>query len=90
MDKDQTIIKVKLIPRSSRNQIIGKDGDVFKVKVTSPPVEGLANKALIELFAKRIGVPKGSIDIISGKSSRRKSLRIDDLSLKEVTERLEI
>ena len=88
MVKDRTIIKVKLIPRSSKNQIIGKDGDVLKVKVTSPPVEGLANKALIELLAKRLGIPKGRINIISGKSSRLKSLRIHDLSLREVTERL--
>ena len=90
MVKDRTIIKVKLIPRSSKNQIIGKDGDVLKVKVTSPPVEGLANKALIELLAKRLGIPKGRINIISGKSSRLKSLRIQDLSLREVTERLGI
>ena len=57
----KTDIKVKLLPRSSINQIMGRDNDVFKVKVTSPPVDGLANKALIELLAKSLRIPKGSI-----------------------------
>jgi uncharacterized protein (TIGR00251 family) len=54
------------------------------VKVTSPPVNGKANKALIDLLAKRLGVPKGNIEIVSGKSSRDKSVRIHGLSLEAV------
>ncbi len=85
----KTEIKVKLIPRSSKNQIVGRDNDVFKVKVTPPPVDGLANKALIELLAKRLRIPKASIEIISGKGSRLKSLRIHGLSLEDITRLLE-
>ena len=79
-------IKVKVLPGSSRNQIIGKEGDLFKVKLTSPPVEGKANKALIEFLAKKLGIGKGRIEIISGKSSRLKSVRIHGLSLEEITQ----
>lgn len=85
----KTDIKVRLIPRSSKNQVVGRDNDLFKVKVTPPPVDGLANKALIELLAKRLGIPKASIEIISGKRTRLKSLRIHGLSLEDITRLLE-
>jgi uncharacterized protein (TIGR00251 family) len=81
----RTQIKVKVLPRSSRNQIIGKEGDLFKVKLISPPVEGKANKDLIALLAKKLGIAKKRIEIISGKSSRLKSVRIYGLSLEEVS-----
>ena len=84
----QTRIRVKVLPKSSRNQVIGKEGDVFKVKLTSPPVEGKANKALIELLAKRLKITKGRIEIISGKSSRLKTVRISGLSLEEIIQAL--
>ena len=85
----QTRIRVKVLPRSSRNQVIGKEGDVFKVKLTSPPAEGKANKALIELLAKRLRIAKGRIEIISGKRSRLKSILIHGLTLEEITAILE-
>jgi uncharacterized protein (TIGR00251 family) len=85
----KTDIKIRVLPRSSRNQIVGRDGDVFKVKGTSPPVDGMANQALIELLAKRLGVPKRRIEIISGKSSRLKSVRIHGLSLEDINSILE-
>ena len=85
----ETDIKIKLLPRSSKNQIIGKEGDLFKVKVTSPPVEGKANKALVQLLAKNLGISKGRVEIIAGKNSRLKTLRIHGLSEKNITSLLE-
>ena len=82
----QTHIRVKVLPRSSRNQVIGKEGDLFKVKLTSPPVGGKANKSLIELLAKRLGIAKKRIEIISGKSARLKTVRIYGLSLEDITQ----
>jgi len=82
-------IKIKLLPRSSKNQIVGKEGDTLKVKVTSPPVDGKANEALIELLAKRLGVSKSSIKIISGRRSKLKTVTISGLSQKEITILLE-
>ena len=69
-------IKIKLLPRSSRSRIMGMEGEFYKIKVNSPPVDGEANKELISLISKRLGIPKGSIEIIAGKSSRIKVLRI--------------
>lgn len=85
----RTHIKVKVLPRSSTNQIIDNEGDLFKVKLTSPPVEGKANIALIELLAKRLGIAKKRIEITSGKSSGLKTIRISGLSLEDLTSILE-
>lgn len=85
LDQGNTDINIKLMPRSSKNQIVGKKGDVYKVKVTSPPVNGKANRALILLLAKRLGRPKGSIEIITGKSSSMKMVRVHGLSLQKTT-----
>ena len=73
-------IRVKVLPRSSRNEIIAKQEDYYKVRLTSPPVQGKANKALLELLAEKLRIPKSNVEIISGKSSRLKSIRISGLS----------
>ena len=79
-----TIIQVKVVPRSSSNIIISEEKGVFKIKLTAPPVEGKANTALKQLLSKRLGVPKGNVEIISGERSRAKSVRIHGLTLEEV------
>ncbi len=79
------IIKIKVEPRSSKSGIVGPYGDAIKVKLTSPPVEGKANRELVEVLAKNLGIAKKNIEIISGKSSRNKIVKlfgiksIDDL-----------
>jgi len=77
-------IKVRVGPRSSRNQIIGVEDGIFKIKLTAPPVDGKANKALREFLAKRLGLARGSVEIISGERSRQKLVRIHGLTLEEV------
>lgn len=77
-------IKVKLVPRSSTNLIIRQQGEFIKIKVTAPPVEGQANKALIELLSKKLKKPKSHIRITAGESSRLKTVRIKGCSLKEI------
>ena len=85
-----TEIQVRLLPRSSKNQVVCKEDDVYKIRVTSPPVNGKANAALIELLAEKLGKPKKDIEIISGKSSRIKRIRIQGLSLEEVDEKMRV
>jgi hypothetical protein len=74
--KDELILKIKVEPRSSRAGVVGQYGDALKVKLTSPPVEGKANKELIEILAKQFGVHKRNIEIISGHSSKNKLVRL--------------
>ena len=85
----KTIINVKVIPRASRDQIAGIEQGLYRIKLTAPPVEGRANKALKELLARRLGLPKGDIEIISGERSRQKSVRIHGLSPQDVKALLE-
>ena len=66
-------IKITVLPRSSRNEIIGKMSDgSLKIKLTAPPVGGEANKKLVEILSKEFGVAKSKISIVKGKSSKRK------------------
>lgn len=87
-DPLQALLKVKLIPRSSRNQLAGNDGDIYRIKITAPPVEGKANHALIAYIAEILEVPKGNVLIVSGRSSRLKTLLIAGLSLKEIHDKI--
>ncbi len=84
-----TVLKVKLTPKSSRNQIVGKEGDTYRIKVTAPPVEGKANDALLDFISKKLRVGKGSIRFLSGTSSRMKRLLVTGLSQAEISERME-
>ena len=87
-DSAGTVIKVKVIPRSSRTEILGKENDIYRMKLTDPPVEGKANKAVIALLAEKLGVPKREIEIVSGKTGRLKTIRIRGLTAGEVAQAL--
>ena len=73
--KDGRVIEVKVIPRSSRKGIVGVEGNVLKVKLTAPPVDGAANEQLIELLSDELNIRKSSIMIIKGESARRKTVK---------------
>jgi uncharacterized protein (TIGR00251 family) len=79
---------VKIHPRAKKNAITGELGDVLKVSLTAPPVEGRANEACIEFFAKLLRVPRGSVTIASGLTSRNKVLRVAGVTSQYVRERL--
>ena len=64
--------KIRVQPRSSQNRVVGLYGDALKIKLTSPPVDGAANKMCIAYLAKRLGKPKSSLEIVSGHTSRTK------------------
>ncbi len=82
-------ITVRVIPRSSKNEIaeIQADGTI-KIRLTAPPVEGQANKALIEFLADILDVAKSKIEIIAGLSGRDKLVTILDLDSDTVQEKI--
>ncbi len=79
---------VKVHPRAKKNAIIGEVGDALKVDLTAPPVEGKANAACIEFFAKLLKVPRSSVTIAAGLGSRNKVIRVAGLSAEELRVRL--
>ncbi|GAC1467407.1 MAG: DUF167 domain-containing protein [Desulfuromonadaceae bacterium] len=74
--EDSLILSVYVQPRASKNQICGIQGEELKIRLTSPPVDGAANKLCREFVADLFDVSKSSVEIISGKTSRHKRLRI--------------
>lgn len=83
-------VKVRLQPRASRDGIDGLHGDALKVKVTAPPVEGRANKAVKKLLAGKLGISPSQVEIIAGERSREKLLRISGISRAEMERTLGI
>jgi uncharacterized protein len=79
---------VRVHPRAKKNAITGEVGDALKVALTAPPVEGKANEACIEFFAKLLNLPRSSVTIASGQSSRNKVIRISGLTAQQVRDRL--
>jgi hypothetical protein len=74
--KDGILLKIKVEPRSSMAGIQGVSGNTLKVKLTSAPVDGAANRQLIEILAKKTGVRKSSIEIVRGDTSKNKVVLI--------------
>ena len=79
-----TTLKVKVTPRSSMSKIVGLEGDILRVKVTSAPVSGLANQNLIQLLSRGLWISKDRIEILSGHRSRLKTIRIHGMTKDEV------
>jgi uncharacterized protein (TIGR00251 family) len=79
-------LKVKVVPGSSRNEIVGWLGDALKIKVTAPPEKGKANEAVVELLAAALGIATDDISVVSGHSSPAKLVAIsgiDDETIKK-------
>lgn len=70
------LIKLYVQPKASRNEIAGLHNDALKIRLTTPPVEGRANKAVIAFLAKLLHLPKSSISIRSGLQNRNKQVLI--------------
>lgn len=66
------LFTVFIQPKSSKNEIAGLYSDALKIRVTAPPVEGAANKMCLKFLAKCLNVPKSSLEIVSGHTSRTK------------------
>lgn len=79
---------VRVQPRASRNAVAGELGDALKVALTAPPVEGKANEACVEFVANLLKVPRSSVTIASGETSRNKVVRIAGMRASEVEQRL--
>jgi uncharacterized protein (TIGR00251 family) len=81
-------IAVKVHPRARKNAITGVVGDALKLALTAPPVDGKANQAVIEFFADVFAIPRSSVTIASGETSRNKVVRIAGVSKSVAEQRL--
>lgn len=67
---------VRVVPRSSRSEIVGEHDGALKVRLAAPPVEGAANVELVRLLARSLDVPRGAVEILSGQTSKLKQVRV--------------
>lgn len=70
----EVIVRIKISPNASKNEIIRNDDGSVKIKITAQPIEGKANKALVEFLSKEFKIPKTSIEILKGDTSKEKTI----------------
>jgi uncharacterized protein (TIGR00251 family) len=81
-------IDILVQPRASREKIGPMHDGRIKIAVTAPPVDGEANAAVIELLARQLGIARSSIEVVAGASSRRKTIKIANVTEQQIAELL--
>ena len=79
---------VLVVPRASKNQIVGVVGEAIKIRLTAPPVEGKATAALIDFLAETLNVRRAQIEIVTGETSRHKRVRVRGVTAREIENKL--
>ncbi len=87
--KDGIILQLRISPNASKNEIIKTD-DILKVKITAQPIDGKANKALIEFLSKSFKIPKTSMEILKGETSKDKTILIKTFDTEKIEKIYEI
>jgi hypothetical protein len=82
------LVRIRVQPRASRAEVVGLHGDRVRVRISAPPVDGRANDELIRLMAQQLDLPQSSIRLVSGATSRSKTIMITGTRLGYVTARL--
>jgi uncharacterized protein (TIGR00251 family) len=80
--------QVKVRPRAKKNAITGEIGDALKLALTAPPLQGRANQACVDFLAEFLNVPRSSVTIAAGESSRNKLVRVSGLSAAQIEAKL--
>jgi len=76
MSEQRHLLKISVIPRSSRSIIAGRQGDLWRIKLTSAPVDNAANEALVEFLAEVLDCAKKQVALVNGFTSRKKTVEI--------------
>jgi uncharacterized protein len=81
-------LPVRVHPGAKQNAITGTHDGSLKISLTTPPTDGRANAALIAFLSDRLNIPRAHIELLTGATSRSKTLRIAGLTSAEVEARL--
>ncbi len=85
-EKDCVYFKLRVMPRSSKNQVVGYYDDAVKIRLTAAPLEGKANEACRAFLADLLSVPRYRVEIVSGEASRNKLIRVAGISAEKVVQ----
>ncbi len=70
------ILKVRVVPRASKSEIVGCLDGALKIRLAAPPVDGAANAELVKVLAKFFEVAKSAVQIVSGETAKIKQVEI--------------
>ena len=88
MPADGARLSLRVQPGAKRSEVVGWQGEVLRVRVQAPPLEGRANAAVVELLARALGIPRGRVTLERGEASRDKVIAVEGLDAAEVRRRL--
>jgi uncharacterized protein YggU (UPF0235/DUF167 family) len=86
--KNSARVSVRLRPRGRGDALLGFEDGVLRARVSAPPVDDRANRALCKLIAARIGVAPSRVSVVHGAKSRDKVVEVESVEADELTERL--
>lgn len=78
-------LAVRVHPGARRNAITGSHDGALKISLTTPPTDGRANAALIAFLAEALSIPRANINIITGATTRTKTLHLEGLTPEALT-----
>ena len=81
-------LKVKAVPGASRSEIVGRLGEALKIRVAAPPEGGKANREILQLLAKKLGLPAASVTLVSGAASPAKVVELRGVTAEQAWARL--
>lgn len=89
MAESMVRISIQVKPNAGRNSLERLENGTLYVRINAPPVRGKANSELVKFLGDILGVPKSSLSIVKGTTSRRKVISVDGITEQEVIERIE-
>jgi len=84
--KDGIELPLTVLPRSSRNTIVGLQNNTLKIKISKAPVDGQANAACCRLLAKLFNIPASKVTVVRGHTNRKKTIRLEGISVEKARE----
>jgi uncharacterized protein (TIGR00251 family) len=82
------LLRLRVQPRASREEVAGVTADTIRLRLTAPPVDGAANEALIRFLAAKLNVPQSALELVSGRTGRTKVVAVTGVSVVEAARRL--
>jgi uncharacterized protein (TIGR00251 family) len=89
MADKKTTLTIQVQPKAKRNEVLGFAEGILRLKIAAPPVEGKANKEVISYLSEVLDIPKSSVDIERGHTSKIKIIAINGVDRERIYERIE-
>jgi len=79
-----TLLRLRIQPRASRDEIVGLHGEDLKVRISAPPVDSAANDSLIKYLSKQLDMPNSKVQHVKGQTSQNKTILLTETQPKDL------